>query len=183
MNKPIYIGPLKDHLQNYVDLKRAIGHKFDMDASHLKRLDSFILEKYPEVTGLTKEIVLEWCRKKSYETEATRYRRASLIRKFGIYLDSIGVKAYILSKKYYPAPTQYAPYIYTVAELEKFFAETDNDKCRCRYTCLYRRQIMPVIFRMLYACGLRSSEARLLKVADVDLEYGILTINSDLASI
>lgn len=36
---------------------------------------------------------------------------------------------------------------------------------------------MPVIFRMIYMCGLRASEARLLKVADVDLRNGILTIN------
>jgi integrase len=30
---------------------------------------------------------------------------------------------------------------------------------------------------MIYTCGLRVSEARLLKVADVDLDNGILTIN------
>ena len=36
---------------------------------------------------------------------------------------------------------------------------------------------MPVFFRMIYMCGLRVSEARLLKVADVDLESGILTIH------
>jgi integrase/recombinase XerD len=177
MNNPIYTGPLKDHLQNYVDLKRAIGYKFDLDASHLKHFDSFGLEKYQEITGLTKEIVLEWCRKKSYETEATRYRRASIIRKFGMYLESIGVNAYVLPKKSYPAPKQYTPYIYTVDELAKFFAEIDKDKSRCRSACPYRQQIMPMIFRMIYMCGLRSSEARFLKVADVDLKHGILTIN------
>ena len=36
---------------------------------------------------------------------------------------------------------------------------------------------MPLIFRMIYTCGLRLSEARLLKVADVDLEEGVLTIH------
>jgi integrase len=35
---------------------------------------------------------------------------------------------------------------------------------------------MPVIFRMIYLCGLRASEARLLKVGDVDLKEGILSI-------
>lgn len=177
MNNPIYIGPLKEHLQNYVDLKRAIGYKFDIDVSHLKHFDSFVLEKYPEVTSLTKEIVLDWCRKKTYEAQATQYRRSSIIRRFGAYLDSIGVKAYILPKKYYPVGKQYTPYIFTDAELAKFFTEIDKDKSRCSYAGPYRRQIMPVIFRMIYMCGLRSSEARLLKVADVDLEHGILTIN------
>ena len=34
----------------------------------------------------------------------------------------------------------------------------------------------PIIFRMLYCCGLRINEACSLKVADVDFEEGILTI-------
>ncbi|MCI5057792.1 MAG: tyrosine-type recombinase/integrase [Flavobacteriales bacterium] len=176
MTNPIYTGPLKDHLQNYVDLKRSLGHKFDHEVSHLKRLDSFILEKSLAATGLTKEIVVDWCSKKTYETEATRYRRAALIRKFGTYLESIGVKAYIIPMRYYSKGNQYIPYIYTKVELEKFFAEADNDKGRRSYECPYRRQITPVIFRMFYMCGLRLSEASLLKVADVDLEEGVLSI-------
>jgi len=175
MTNPIYTGPLKDHLQNYVDLKRAIGYKFDEEASCLKRFDRFILEKYPEMTALTKETVLDWCSKKAYEAQANQCFRASLIRRFGAYLDSIGIKSYILPKAYYSKGKQYTPYIYTVAELTKLFVEID--KCRCSYQCPYRHQIMPVIFRMIYMCGLKSSEARFLKVADVDLEHGILTIN------
>ena len=37
---------------------------------------------------------------------------------------------------------------------------------------------MPVIFRMIYMCGLRASEARLLKVADVDLKMASLISTS-----
>ncbi len=176
MNNPIYTDLLKDHLQNYIDLKRAIGYKFDLEASHLKRFVCFVSKKYPEVTGITKEIVLDWCSKRTYETQATQYRRASIIRRFGTYLDSIGVKAYVLPKKYYSEGEQYTPYIYTIAELGKFFAAIDKDKCRYSYENPYRQQIMPVIFRMIYMCGLRASEARLLKVGDVDLEAGVLSI-------
>ena len=35
---------------------------------------------------------------------------------------------------------------------------------------------MPVLFRTIYACGLRCSEARLLRVADVDIDTGVLQI-------
>jgi integrase len=175
MNNIIYKSHFKKHIQNYIELKQAVGYKYDAEAKHLQRFDKFILAKYPDTTILSKEIVLAWCSKKSYEAQANQCSRASIIRQFGKYLDSIGITSYIIPKNYYPAAKQYIPYIYTVDELKMFFAETD----KCRYSCEfpYRHLIMPVIFRMIYMCGLRASEARLLKVSDVDLEQGVLTIH------
>jgi len=175
MSEIIYKGPFKDHIKNHVELKRAVGCKYNTAASHLKRFDRFTLKKYPYATFLTKEIVLDWCTKKTYEAQANQCSRASIIRQFGNFLDSIGVEAYIIPKGYYPTGEQYIPYIYTDDELTRFFAEAD--KCRYCNECPCRHLIMPVFFRMLYMCGLRSSEARLLKVSDVDLKNGILTIN------
>ena len=102
MNEIIYEGPFRDHIKNHVELKRAVGYKYDTDAGHLKRFDRFTMEKYPDTTVLTKEIVLDWCSKKTYEAQANRCSRASVIRQFGKYLDSIGVEAYIIPKGYYP---------------------------------------------------------------------------------
>ena len=142
MREIIYEGPFKIHIKNHVELKQAVGYKYETDAGHLKRFDRFTLEEYPYSTGLAKEIVLDWCSKKTYEAQANQCSRASVIRQFGKYLDSIGVKAYIIPKGYYPAGAQYIPHIYTVDELTKFFAETD----KCRYCCEhpYRHLIMPV---------------------------------------
>jgi integrase/recombinase XerD len=175
MRENIYEGPFNNHIKNHVELKRAVGYKYDTDSRQLRRFDRFTLEKYPHATELTKEIVLDWCSKKSYETQANLCSRSSIIRQFGKYLDSIGVKAYIIPKGYFPTEEQYVPYIYTTDELTRFFAVTEQCKYCCE--CPHRHQIMPVFFRMVYMCGLRVSEARLLKVADVDLENGILTIN------
>jgi integrase/recombinase XerD len=175
MSEIIYEGPFKGHIKDHVELKRAVGYKYDAEALHLRRFDRFMMGKYPHATGLTKEIVLDWCSRKTYEAQANQCTRASITRQFGKYLDSIGVRAYIIPKGYYPAPEPYSPCIYTTAELSRFFAQTD----RCRYCCEcpHRHLIMPVIFRMIYMCGLRVSEARLLKVGDVDLDRGILIIH------
>lgn len=170
-----YKGPFKDHIQNHVELKQAIGYKFDTEADHLKRFDRFTLEKYPEATVLTKEIALDWCKKRDYEARANQLARTSVIRQFGKYLNSIEIHAYIIPKGYYPKETQYIPYIYPVEELRRFFAETD--KCSYCYECPNRHLIMPVFFRMIYTCGLRMSEARLLRVSDADLENGVITIH------
>jgi len=170
-----YVGPFKKHIRNFIELKRAIGYKYDTEEMHLARFDKFTLAKYPNTDILTKKIALDWCSKKSYEAQANQCSRASIIRQFGLYLSSIDINAYIIPKGYYPSERQYLAHIYTTDELSRLFAETD--KCRYCCECPYRHLIMPVIFRMIYLCGLRLSEARLLKVADVDLENGILSIH------
>lgn len=174
MGKIVYESSFKDFIQSHIDLKQAIGYKYETDADHLRRFDRFLVENYPLATSLTKEMVLTWCSKKSYETQANQCARASVLRQFGKYLDSIGIEAYIIPKGYFPSEKQYVPHIFTHDELSRFFAQTDQ----CCYCNEFpdRHLIMPVLFRMIYTCGLRVSEARLLKVGDVDLENGILNI-------
>lgn len=175
MKNNTFLGPFKSHLKCHIELKKALGYKYKTDAEHLMRFDRFTMQKHPNARALTKEIVLEWCNKRAYESQANQLSRASIIRQFGKYLDSIGVKAYVIPKRYFPSEKKYIPYIFSEEELTRFFAETD--KCRYCCECPYRHLIMPIFFRMIYTCGLRLSEARLLKLADVDIENGVLTIH------
>ena len=170
-----FSGPFAEHIKNHVQLKQAVGYKYEAEAKHLSRFSSFTAEEYPEASILSKEIVLEWCLKKSYEAQANQCARSSILRQFATYMEGIGIDAYILPKGYYPAAQQYVPHIYTENELQRFFHQTDQ----CYYVgeCPYRHLIMPVFFRMVYVCGLRSSEARLLKVENVDMDAGILSIH------
>ena len=73
-----------------------------------------------------------------------------------------------------PRPARYVPHIYTDQELAALFAQTD----RCRYSseAPFRHLVMPVLFRTIYACGLRASEARLLRPGDVDTGAGVLQV-------
>ncbi len=175
MSELPYKGPFAEHIRNHIKLKQAVGYKYDTEARHLSRFSDFTYRRYPEAMALTKEIVLEWCSKKEYEAQANQCARSSIVRQFAVYMDSIGEKAYIIPKGYYPKEKQYVPYIYTEKELNAFFHETD--KCHYVSWCPYRHFIMPVFFRMIYSCGLRSSEARLLKVEEVDLDMRILKIS------
>lgn len=86
MHNILYRGPLKEHIQNFIALKQAVGYKYDTEADHLRRFDQFTVEKYPKANSLTKEMVLEWCSKRTYEAQANQNSRASIIREFGRYL-------------------------------------------------------------------------------------------------
>jgi len=175
MNKYTYYGPFKTYIQDFIELKQAVGYKYFTEAGHLKRFDTFTIEKYNSANALTKEIVMEWCSKNSYEKQENLLGRASIIRQFAIYIDNLGINAYVIPKNHFKSGERYIPYIYSDNELKKFFQETD--KCHYSCQCPYRHLIMPILFRLVYSCGLRVSEARFLKVKDVDLNSGILTIN------
>lgn len=174
MDEYTFKGPFAEHIQNHISLKQAVGYKYKAETNHLLRFSYFTEEKYPGATILTKEIVLDWCSKKSYEAQANQCSRASIMRQLAISMDNTGIGAYVLPKSFYPSEEKYVPYIYTDDELRRFFQQTDH----CHYVreCPHRHHIMPVFFRMIYSCGLRSSEARLLKISDVNLDEGILTI-------
>ena len=83
------------------------------------------------------------------------------MRELAGWLRRRGVPAYVLPGGALPRPARYLPHIYTDQELAALFAQTD----RCRYDCQvpFRHLVMPVLFRTIYACGLRASEARLLR--------------------
>jgi integrase len=176
MRNYLFYGPFAEHIKNHVLLKQAVGYKYESEAKHLLRFSVFTAEKYPEASILSKEIVLAWCSKRNYEAQANQCARSSIMRQFAIYMEGIGIGAYILPKGYFSSAQKYVPHIYTKDELQRFFHQTDQ----CCYVgeCPYRHLIMPVFFRMVYACGLRSSEARLLTVEDVDMDAGMLSIHN-----
>ncbi len=174
MSNPVFIGPFRKEMMDFITLKRAIGYKYLTEAGILKRFDSFLLDNYPSFDSLTKESVTKWCGKTNHETAANQSSRSSVIRQFCKYMNTIGRNAWIMPENYYPAGVKYVPHIYTPGELRRFFAETD--KCHSCNEAPFRHMIMPVFFRLLFSCGLRCSEARLLKVRDVDIEKGILSV-------
>ena len=174
MAEPTFTGPFPKEMENFISLKRSVGYKYNTEPGILKRFDSYLAAKYPDVAALSREAVTGWCARTMHESAANHCSRASVVRQFSKYLDSIGISAWILPKNYYPAGQQYVPHIYTPEELRRFFAETD--KCRLCPEVPYRNLVMPEFFRLLLSCGLRCSEARLLTVRDVDLHQGILTV-------
>ena len=107
-------------------------------------------------------------------TPATLHSLAAPVRELARWLGRRGVAAYVLPAGALPRPARYVPHIYTDQELAALFTQTD----RCHYDSQvpFRHLVMPVLFRTIYACGLRASEARLLRFDDVDLDAGVLTI-------
>jgi integrase len=88
----------------------------------------------------------------------------------------LGLQVYIIPKGLMPRIPRYTPYIYSNDELKRIFRQ--SDKCRFCSQVPFRHLVMPVFFRLLYCTGMRLSEARLLKVGDVDLDNGVITVTN-----
>jgi integrase len=156
--------------------KQAVGYKYHSEAKVLQRFQAFCASEFPGLQTLTEASVQAWLEaaRRRGVTPATLQALAAPIRELARWLSRHGVTAYLLPRASLPRPARYVPHIYTDSELATLFSATD----RCHYcpAVPFRHLIMPVLFRTIYACGLRCSEARLLRVSDVDIDAGVLQI-------
>ncbi|MBO3752777.1 tyrosine-type recombinase/integrase [Streptosporangiaceae bacterium NEAU-GS5] len=156
--------------------KRAVGYKYDAQERVLTRFEAFCREEFPGLGTVTKASAEAWiaAARERGVRPATLQGLAAPVRELARWLGHRGTEAYLLPAGVLPRPARYVPHIYTGQELAAIFAQTD----RCRYSSQApsRHLVMPVLFRTIYACGLRASEARLLRPGDVDTSAGILQI-------
>ena len=167
---------LSEAIAAVVGEKRAVGYKYDAEARVLARFEAFSRREFPGLDTLTEASVQAWITdaRRRDVMPATLQGLAAPVRELARWLGRRGVPAYLLPPAALPRPARYVPHIYTDAELAALFAQTD----RCHYCSEVpaRHLVMPVLFRTIYACGLRASEARLLRVADVDIDAGVLQV-------
>jgi len=167
---------MADAITALVEQKRAVGYKYAAEARVLARFAAFCHSEFPALAVPDQASVEAWlsAARRRAVTPATLQGLAAPVRELARWLGRRGVPAYVLPKGTLPRPARYVPHVHTDRELAALFAQTD----RCRYCAEVplRHLVMPVLFRTIYACGLRASEARLLRVDDVDLGAGVLQI-------
>lgn len=177
MKQLIFNSIFKKEFQDLIDLKQSQGFKYITESSAFLRLDKFFCENKVNEKEITQDIVEKWCVKTSHETASNQAGRISTLRVFCIYLNDIGIKAYIPPKGLVRKIPKYDAHIYTDDELKRFFEAVDQSKS-VPSESPYRHLVMPIFFRILYTSGLRVSELRLLKVKDFHLDKGYLIVQS-----
>lgn len=167
---------LAEAITALVDQKRTVGYKYDAEERVLARFEAFSRHEFPDLNTLTEASVQAWltAARARGVAPATLCTLAAPVRQLTRWLNRHGVDAYLLPVGVVPKPPRYVPHIYTDGELAALFARTDH----CHYCSQVplRHLVMPVLFRLIYGCGLRCSEARLLRTGDVDLHAGILQL-------
>ncbi|WP_182981006.1 tyrosine-type recombinase/integrase [Sphingobacterium sp. UME9] len=137
-------------------------------------MDRFMLINANSQIGITKEIADKWCAARNNENEHTRYGRTASLRQFSQYLRNLGFNSYIPQLPKFPNNT-FVPYIYSHDEIKAVFNACDGLRLR-RRTTESSLLIMPCLLRMLYATGIRITEALSLKNKDIDFDGKCLMI-------
>lgn len=169
-----YLSNFKEYIIDLIKQKNASGFPYHDSQRSLKLFDMFCTQYYPHETQLTREIVMRWAERGTQEHLKTLSNRLSPIRQLAKYMNRIGFESYIIPAGLPGKIKRYVPHIFTKQELKSFFTVADN--CKYRLVSPVRHLVIPVIFRLLYCCGLRSSEACGLEVKDIDWENGKIII-------
>jgi integrase len=165
---------LRDYCGDFIASKRAGGIGYERQEIHLNKFLDFCAN-YPFGDGLlSKEAVSAWSAKRGVERPNTRHGRVTPVRELAEYLNKHGIPAYV-APKIRGGDNSFVPYIFTSGELARLFTAADNRRGNVvahpngHYT-------LPMMMRTIYACGLRRAEVTRLRIRDVDLDDGVLTV-------
>ena len=166
--------PLKssfaEQIRSFVDYKNSLGFPYDESCRILWKFDNFCAERFPEKDSLDRELALAWLEKRDTENTAGHRNRIMVIREFAKYLRAVGTEAYMIPISMTSKGPRYVPHIFNEAEIKAFFHGADSFRPHGKAPA--RHLVVPVFYRLLYCCGLRPAEARLLKKENVDLVRG-----------
>jgi site-specific recombinase XerD len=148
---------LTEAITALVTEKRAVGFKYVAEERVLARFAAFCRTEFGQLDVPTKASVEAWiaAAQRRGVRPATVQSLVAPVRELARWLHRRGAPAYVLPAGTLPKPARYVPHIYTDSELAALFSQTD----RCHYDAQVplRHLVMPVLFRTIYACGLRAS--------------------------
>ena len=164
---------LNQQVSDFIQYKRSLGYVYEGQDHLLSRYARFA-ESIDSASVPTKASVNGFLDLLS-DAPGTLYQAVATLREFSRYLQSVGYhNAYMIPPKMASQPIPEDPYFFTEKEIEAFFEKVDG----VQYNRSFKGRdiVLPVLFRLLYCCGLRCKEVRTLLCENVHAEEGYLDI-------
>lgn len=162
-----------EQLRSFIAFKVSLGFSESTYIEKARSLDSFCFTHYSSIAELTEDIVTSWVCFNSDDGTA-KLDKVRFARAFGNYLKGLGKNAYVIPSEYTPKQVKsQIPYLFSKTELTKFFREVDRIEIP---NFEFSSTMLSVYFRLVYTCGLRPGEARKLKVNNINIDTGEISI-------
>lgn len=173
--KTFYYSIYGPFFEEYLALKRSLGFKCNDVEYAFRRFDRFFANEEEISIGLSEELCNKWCVKQPNESNKSWYNRIQIIRNFSSFLQTLDYTSFL--PKLPKIKNTYTPYIYSKEEIALLFKE--SDKLDTNVTC-YNSIVLviPCLFRLLYATGLRLGEAVSLTCSDINLPEKYLLLRN-----
>lgn len=163
-------------LEGYVTYRITSGRTSLSYVKNITQFDHYCARQYPQAKELNQVIVDEWCKQRDTESNNSCVSRIYPIINFLRYSNERGLMDISIPVAPKPVPRTYIPHAFSNEELKRFFNACDTIKVKAGLSGDIRRLTIPVFFRLLYSSGMRTTEARLLRAEDVNLEDGVINI-------
>ncbi len=161
----------------FITFQKASGKWNETYEKSIFLFDTYCVRTFPEAEALTQEMVDNWCTQRTTEINNSCRTRIFAISNFVHYLRERKMTDVVEPNIPRRELCTYIPHAFKYSELHDFFRACDNlpHKPNTHATHI-RRLVVPVFFRILYSSGIRTNEARMLYVDDVNLVEGVLNI-------
>ena len=161
--------------EQYIAERHALGFSAKTDEGCIRRF----LQEYSDPDDgkieFTKEYVLSHIGNRLNQKTNTVLRDVSAVNGFLDFAIRKGYAAYKIPSKLLPKENRnFKAYIFTENEIERMLDAADNMPFSEQNPA--RKYQVPVIFRILFNCGLRTSELLKLRICDVDLNENVFVI-------
>lgn len=162
---------LRDSLQDYLAMRRALGFKLADTGRALADFISFLeCKKVPHITTRS---ALEWAQRPAHVQPAMWAQRLTWVRGFARYRKATDPKTEIPPSHLLPfQPKRARPYLYTDQEVRRLLKASLG----LSPTDALRRWTYQGLLGLLAVSGLRIGEALSLRLSDVDLHNAVLTV-------
>jgi integrase len=175
MNKFIYVSIYAPYFKQFVANKKGLGYVSLRTEWVFLEFDKFFIDSNITTLGITRQQIDQWRATRINDAPATICTKYSILSQFCKYMCKVGYDCYIPRIPVNPASNSFTPHIFSTREIADIFKASDNMRLHDKHmsTILF---IVPIIIRLLYATGLRISEALALKNKDVDFNRRCLCV-------
>jgi integrase len=156
-----------------LEYRTALGFSPNTSRTELKDFDRYCAALPPDCNIITKELVFDWLGKLTDAGRANIDHYASAVRHLAEYMNAAGQEAYVLPTGFYPYKSSFTAYTFSDAELSALFTAIDALPNTSKNN---ESIVAPVLFRLIYTCGLRPNEGRELRRENINLNNGEIKI-------
>ncbi len=178
MSRPFRSRLAKD-FASHLDLRRALGRKYYNAEATLRRLDRFLAQRVPRARDLTLPVLEAWFATQPELRPQSRVAYLRIIRQFCLHRRRTVPDAFVPDRFQHPSiwpgrPAPRLPVVFTEQQVRELLraalalppSRGNPERGRTFFTLLL----------LLYATGMRISEAIGLSVSDIDFSAGTLLV-------